>query len=301
MFMLKDPLHGVSTGIYTHRNFENAALTYIESLVKWRCDLGAFNKVISSYSRHLIVRYVLFLHFGNDSGNPDKGATIQRLLDLCLERDRCGSRVLRNVLSLAQMTGYLSIERGRFDQRLKVLEPTDKLLEQMRRYYAHTFRCFDVLLGDRAPRQISRDDPDMVERVCFAVGGPYIDQHLLIGEYFEDLHSLFGLDGGFATVFAVVDAQMRGQTPPSYKDIAQRFRLSASQARKILKSAEARGLMTFDDMGKVAGASGLVEACKRFIARELALYAKFALGLEPYLVPGRTPRGGHESGLRAYG
>ncbi len=82
------------------------------------------------------------------------------------------------------------------------------------------------------------------------------------------------LDGGLATAFAVADAWQRGKRPPSHKEIGASFRLSASQARKILRLAADYALVTFDREGKISDASGLLSECRRLVAHEFALYAR---------------------------
>ncbi len=104
------------------------------------------------------------------------------------------------------------------------------------------------------------------------------------------MRALAALDGGMATAFAVADAWIRGQRVPSHKEIGASFRLSASQARKILRLAADHGLVVFDRDGKIADASGLAAACRRLVAHEFALYARFvapfeAATAEPIVAP----------------
>ena len=71
------------------------------------------------------------------------------------------------------------------------------------------------------------------------------------------MRAVVALDGGLATAFAVADAWIRGKRLPSHKEIGASFRLSASQARKILRLAADHGLVVFDRDGKIGDASGL--------------------------------------------
>lgn len=279
-----DPLARVANAIHEHPRFDDAVAHYVENILVWRHQLGGFNKIISSYARINIIGYVMFLHFANETGNPDNGATFERLASLCLMREQCGPRVLRTVLVVANATGYLHTERGRFDRRLKLYQPTEKLMARIRQWCGHMLACFDFLVDGQGFARRPSDEPGFVGRMMSTSGRAVVERGLLIGEHFEDLYPILCLDGGFATMIAVVGARLRGQPAPSHQEIGKRFRFSASQARKILKLAEERDLVAFSDEGRVADASGLVELCRRYIARELSMYAKYSLGLETYFV-----------------
>ena len=72
----------------------------MENILRWRHEMGRFNKVLSSYARNHIIMYVLFLHYVNKTDAPENGATFSKLLQLTLSRKLCGSRFLRTVLVL---------------------------------------------------------------------------------------------------------------------------------------------------------------------------------------------------------
>jgi hypothetical protein len=225
---------------------------------------------------------ILYLHFQARPDDPDEGATYERLLKLCLEREFCGPRVLRTVLMLAETTGRVAVQRGRFDRRLKIFRPTEKLLAQSRHSAERVLDSLELIVGDRWPRPSGSSRDVLIRRMTCVAGRRYFEDGIEICEHYEDLLAILRLDGGLATVIAVTDAELKGMNLPPYKEIAQRFRFSASQSRKILKRAEELGLVTFSSGGRLADASGLVRTYKWAIARELALHAKYALGMGPY-------------------
>lgn len=278
----KDSLGDIAVGIRHHEQFDKAMKMHVESTLRWRCGLRGFNKVISSHARNFVMNSILYLHYQARPDDPDAGATFERLLKYCLDRGFCGPRVLRTVLMLAETSGHLTVERGRFDRRLKIFRPTEKLLTQARDSVDRILDCIDLLVDERSPRVSSSSRDILVRRVISGAGRRYFEEGLAVAEHYEDLYALLRLDGGFATVVAVTDAQLRGSPLPAYKEISERFRLSASQSRKILKRAEDLGLVTFSRGGRLADASGLVRTFKWAVARELALYAKYALGLGTY-------------------
>jgi len=257
-------------------HFDSAVVSYIEAMVSWRRGLGNFNKVVSCGARQRIMKSVLRLHFGNATENPDDGATFERLLSLANPReggDSCGPRVLRTVISLAQRTGHLQVSKGWFDRRLKILRPTEKWIAQEADRHEAALQSLQLLALDRSRFQEPPRGAALVARLSTA---SQFDQScgLSLGAPDGALRVICALDGGLATAFAVADAFLRDKRIPSHKEIGASFRLSASQARKILRLAADHGLVAFDRLGKISDAAGLAAEARRLVAQELSVYAR---------------------------
>ena len=251
-------------------HFDAAVVSYVDSMVAWRRGLGGFNKVVSCGARQRIMKSVLRLHYGNATDNPDDGATFERLLALANPSDgeeTCGPRVLRTVISLAQRTGHLYVSKGWFDRRLKILRPTEKWIAQEAERHEAALSSLQLLAQDRSRYLTPPRGAGLVARLATA---PQFDLAcgLTLGTPDGGLRAVAALDGGLATAFAVADAFLRDKRIPSHKEIGVSFRLSASQARKILRLAADHGLV------KIADASGLLAESRRLISHELSLYAR---------------------------
>ena len=305
-----DSLDRYARAIAADRNFDAAATSYIEAFVSWRRTLGGFNKVISSSSRRRILKSILYLHFCNATGNPDDGATFERLLSQSNPhpceggeaKESCGPRVLRTVIALAQRSGHLGIGPGWYDRRLKILSPTEMWIAQEAERHEVALASLGLLAQDRSRFAARPRGAALVGRLAVAAGRNDRAVGLTLGEPDGAMRALCALDGGMATAFAVADAWMRGKRIPSHKEMGASFRLSASQARKILRRAADHGLILFDRDGKIADASGLVAACRRLVAHEFALYARSVAPFEtapaePMLAPAfvaeRSPEHAH--------
>ncbi len=265
--------------IATDRNFDAAAATFIESYVAWRRTRGGFNKVISSSARRRIMRSILSLHYGNVTDNPDEGATFERLLSRSNANadcgvEGCGPRVLRTVISLAQRTGHLTVSQGWYDRRLKILRPTEKWIAEEAERHEVALASLDLLQQERSRFAARPRGAALVGRLAVASGRHDRAVGVMLGEPDAPMRLLGALDGGLATAFAIAEAWIRGKRLPSHKEIGASFRLSASQARKILRLAADNALVSFDRDGKIDDAAGLAAACRNLVAHEFALYAR---------------------------
>jgi hypothetical protein len=277
--------------ISADRNFDAAVTSYLEAFVTWRRGLGGYNKVISSGARRRIMKSILCLHFGNATENPDDGATFERLLNQSSRVEACGPRVLRTVISLANRSGHLLVQRGWFDRRLKILRPTDKWIAQEAERHEVALASLGLLAQDRSRFALRPRGAALVGKLAVLAERSDGLAGVFLGEPDAGMRAIEALDGGLATAFAVADAWQRGKRPPSHKEIGASFRLSASQARKILRLAADHALVAFDRDGKISDASGLLADCRRLVANEFALYARCiapfeTASAEPIVAPG---------------
>lgn len=280
-----DCIERFAWAIAANRNFDAAATGFIESYVAWRRTRGGFNKVISSNARRRVMRNILSLHFGNVTDNPDDGATFERLLGRANANiddsfEGCGPRVLRTVISLAQRSGHLTVCQGWYDRRLKILRPTEKWVAEEAERHEVALASLALLAQDRSRSAARPRGLTLVGRLAVAAARNDRAVGVMLGEPDNPLRAVGALDGGLATAFAVTEAWIRGKRLPSHKEIGASFRLSASQARKILRLAADHGLVGFDREGKIDDASGLAAACRKLVAHEFALYARCVAPLE---------------------
>lgn len=277
MRKLTDANDRLARAIAADRHFEPAATSFLEAYVTWRKGLGGFNKVVSSEARRRIMKSILALHFANATDNPDDGATFERLLVLSNSTDRdetCGPRVLRTVIALAQRSGHLAVGQGWYDRRLKILRPTEKWIALEADRHEVAMESLGLLAQDKSRFAARPHGPALVGRLAVASSRQGPVAGVALGEPDGAMRAVAALDGGIATAFAVADAWGRGKRVPSHKEIGANFRLSASQARKILRLAADHGLLTFDRDGKIADASALTAASRRLVAHEFALYSR---------------------------
>ena len=282
-----DPLAELANALMRHPAFDRAANLHLNNLVQWRRDLGIFNRVATETGLH-IVQYVILLHYNPAAAADGNGATFTNLLKLCQDRSQCGSRALRTTLAVSCFTRYLLTKPSDRDQRTTLYLPAPKLLREIRRSFAQALACIDVIVGKDLYAQKMLTDETFLPLVMETAGRAYLEQRLTVTENFPAVHSLIQLKGGGPAVIAIVDASVRGAPFPSPEAIAREFQISSSQVRNVQDVAKSKGLITIGSNGQVENAHELTAQFKGMLARELSLYAKYALGLEPYFCSGKS-------------
>lgn len=275
-----DPLAETAAWIRALPNFEAAALHYISGALSWREGSRLINKLSSSHARSLIVGLIAYLHFEREAEGGD-GATYPALWRYVLHRKSCGAGVLKTLLALLRLAGFVSVRRSDDDRRLKLYRPTDKMLRFMRGWYAQTFGCFDIIDPGHGYAQRVWDDHGFLAHVVVSIARPYYGRDIRLTEHFPLIHTLCTMDSGFTTAATLVEAELTGAPIAAPQVLAARFGSSISQARNVLRTLAESGLVALSDQGRVVDAKPLAGLFMDYIARELALYGRYALAIGP--------------------
>lgn len=280
----KDVLSELSEAMLRHPRFEEAALYYFDNVMEWRREIGFVNSMISSYARNLIIAYVCFLYFANETGVPEGGATFSRIWSIVERRKDCGSRALRTVLGVLTLVGYFRKRQGEIDKRAFAYEPTQKLLTHYGHHQVKTMHCFEIMMGPDFRSRQGANDPAKIETMMRSSGKAAIVYDIAFAEFDPLLLKIANMSGGLATLYSVARAHMNHVPLPQIADIARRYKISQSQARAVISFASENKLIGFDEAGNLLMAEPATHMIKKLLARELALYAKFTLGLEDYFM-----------------
>ena len=277
-----DPLADVAAVIRSQPRFDAATLRYAEGVLSFREGPRLLNKISSSHARSQIAGYVVYLQFEADPADPDGGPSYHKLLELTQRRRDCGPRVLKTILALLRLAGFVTLHKGQRDRRLRIYRPTDKMIAFTRDWYAAAFASFDALdpAGNHSARV--RNKPDVLRQVILAIARPYIQQDIQLAAHYPTMFDIYMTDCGSPVVATLASVFLKGEAPPSPQAIAERFGSSVSQVRNVLRKLADGALIEMSAGGRVVAIGPLLDLYQNYVARELALYARYAVEL-PFL------------------
>jgi hypothetical protein len=277
-----DPIHDLANKLCDHPRFNLAALYYFENIMKWRREIGFVDKFISGYARQMILYYVCFTHFRNQTGLPENGATYTRIWQLVEHRNECGSRALRTILGIATLTGYLKKVAGLIDKRVVSYVPTSALLESTNAHFSETLKCLDIIFEvDFYSKEVAKD-PLFASKVIPLIGGPILLNKLKFIEINPLLAKVARSSGGLATLFNIAEAGLKNNPLPHPKKIAKTGKFSTSQIRVNIQYLRDMNSISLDHNNNVLVDSECIKFNKMVLARELALHIKYRLGVENF-------------------
>ena len=272
--MAREDLAELGRQIRAHPQFLAAAGRSVQDYLSWRTRLGVLNKLISNLARERILELLMFLHF-NRGIEGRYGATFERLASSSEARDGIGSRAVRTTLRLAQIAGHVTLARSFEDGRLRIYEPTPALMQNAADYYAILTGVLEELTPNLRMRYRIRAEPGYLEGMLAHIGRAYLKGERSVGERVDAFDALLRLEGGRPILATVVDCHLRQTELPPAPELARRFHVSASQARAVLKNAQARGLIELGARGRLLDGDPLTQAYLSALTRTLAFLSAY--------------------------
>jgi DNA-binding MarR family transcriptional regulator len=254
--------------------FPQAVREYTVSLMRFRRGSRFFNKLISHNARWRVAAYLFYLHADRERFGPDGGATYSNLRDMCSRRAEVSPRVLKTVLALLQLTGFVKTTRSATDRRSKFYQPTERMDGFVQQWLGYGTRALDVLEPGMRRAQMLRDDPGFADRFLVSSGRAHLTAIPLV-ERMPEFVAFFGArDGAGAVLLAIMLADIDGTPVPSRAELAKTFGLSKTQVTNVLIAGEALGYFALDPAGVPAAIQHLRDSFGRWVSFELAFYAR---------------------------
>jgi hypothetical protein len=270
----------LTAAILQHPNFDRATHHFCKNAIEWRREIGFINNLLSNYSRNIIVYYICALHFANDTGLPEGGATFSRLWEMVDIRKDCGSRALRTILGVLTLVGYLRKRRGELDLRTFAYEPTEKLLSHLRKHMANMMGCMDILLHTEKYSEQAKNDPTLLEHFVKTGGQAFLRGEINLFDAQPKLIKILHMAGGAQTIYAISRAEILKTKFPLPAEIAKNYKTTVRQVKSVVDYCMAEGLILRDENNNFISAEGAANLIKFSFARELAFNVKYGLGLE---------------------
>lgn len=254
--------------------FGEAVRQYTIGLSRMREAPRLLNKLISNEVRFRVIGYLLYLHADRERFGPQGGATYGRLLELCTRRKEVSPRVLKTMLAMLQLTGFVEGHRDESDRRLKFYRPTARMFRFVELWLGYATASLDALQPRGHRTKMLRDDPGFTGRFLVSggrdhiAGAPPADRAPAFVAFFG------GREGASAVILAVMLAQFDGVAPPSRARIARQFGLSKTQVSNIVGEGVRLGYFVLDAASAPAPTAHLHASYRRWISIELAFYAR---------------------------
>lgn len=269
-----DPLLAEAAALRALPVFPEAVREFADGLARFRESMRLFNKVLANETRFRTVRFLLYLDADRERFGDDGGATYSRLLELCRRRQEISPRVLKTMLALLTLTGFVETSRSKTDSRQKFYHPTARMLGYARQRVSHAARALDLLEPAMQRTRMLEDGSEFLRRLLVSAGRASIDGQPP-AEMMPEFIAFYGAHEGAAPlVFTAILADIDGIPVPSRAMIARRFGLSKTQVTNVIAEAVRLGYLTLDDEGVASATPELRASFQRWASIELAYHAR---------------------------
>jgi len=199
--------------------------------------------IINDLGRLVIGNLALYLHYSRDPADPSSGLSAGRLKALCAEQEVCSNGRVLAVLALMRVSGDLMAATCPVDQRLRLLVPTEKLINACRQYWEAIFRGTAMLIPRRSDAIAALQCEDVLAAFLQVFGG-YFCAGMRMFKLEARLTSFAQRNAALAILLSLFVASERngGAGSPvivriSIAELARRFGVSRPQVVRVLDKA----------------------------------------------------------------
>lgn len=269
-----DPLLVAAAHYRSLLTFPAAVRHYTAALAGFRERTRLVNKLMAYQSRFRLVGYLLHLHAVNQLSGDGHGVSYGSLFELCVRRGEVSPRVIKTMLSLLSLGGFVETARSAGDRRVKLYRPTARMMEFARSWFGHTAATLDVLEPEARRSERLRNDPAFLLGFLVSAGHEHADEPPPADRMPEFIGFFGTMEGAGAVVSAVSLADIDGVPAPSRAALARQFGLSKTQVSKVIEAGVGLDYFQLDALAVPSPTERLRRDYQRWISIELGFCAR---------------------------
>src|SRR5262245_9643083 len=265
-----------------HPQFAAAMRALLADNVRLYRGNRILNYVGYDRGRLMIGILALYLHGSRRADDPSSGLTAQRLKTLCAEQDVCSAGRALAMLSFLQLFGYPARAPGA-DGRYKQLSPPPALTAFLRERWSAMLSATALVLPDVATAHAALERDDFLAAIIRGVVEQFRGgiRALAVAPALKPFaeHNAGLMILASLALAGADDDSMPPRTPVhlSISDLARRFSVSRAHVLRLIREAEAHGLIGRKAGGDViAFTPELARAFRRGVAVLFLFFAHCA-------------------------
>jgi hypothetical protein len=239
--LIRGPLSADAVAaLRTHPLLPNAVCAAAEAVV---AIARKPHMVINDLGRLVIGNLALYVHYSRDPADPSSGLSANRLIALCAEQKVCSKGRALAAMALMRDAGDLVPATCQVDQRLRLLVPTEKLIDACRQYWVAIFRGMAVVIPGRSDAAAALDCEHILAAFSEVFGG-YFCAGMRMFKLGAGLSPFAQHNAALAILFCLLVASEKNRAAGSpatvriaIAELARRFGVSRPQVVRVLDKA----------------------------------------------------------------
>ncbi len=264
------PAHRSREEIFSHPRFPEARNALIDAMLGLYEHQPFLNRLLLEAGRTVVFAVLMCLHARYDEAERATWPTLRLLNQSMAGFGLSSPRRTADLVSRLIKTGYVEQVSQGSDRRVRILRPTERMVEQDLDWLASHYVPLQVLYPDPGYGPIMQRDRafQRIHRQVSVSMFPHAAQLLARN---PTMVQFMVREAGMMILIKLLQLAGPGAastTPIFYSDIGARFGVSRTQVRKLLEEAEGQGLVRLTHgRGRTAQLTPtLVDAFDRFIA-----------------------------------
>lgn len=251
--------------ILGHPAFIEARRVWVDGMLGLYENNPFLSRLLAVTQRSAVFFNTLVLAAAHDPDDRSTWPTIGLLQETMIPYQVSSRRSIEAIVARFVETGYITRQPVTVDHRVRLLTPTEKMiahdLDWLKVYYSPLALMFPA----RGYAPPMRRDPAF-RTALRRVGRPSITEGVKVLTSNPTITFIMNRDAGMMILIKLVQTgAAHGVSPVGFGDLADRFGISRTHVRRLLRDAEAEGLLRLSPDG-VALELPLVRSFDRFLA-----------------------------------
>lgn len=238
--------------LLAHPRFPEARRLQIDGYLSLYAGEAALNKLLLESARHLVVTFVVCLAARHRDDDPDTWLTLTRLQDIVTGHQVGSPSLVEAIVARMIDRGLLTSTPAPGDRRKRILAPTQALMAHDR----------DLIVVQAAPCMLLAPSPGLALAMArdtafqnaarIASVDAFGDAMAMLAEH-RDMMLFMARDSGLMALYMLLASAEaspgRRTSSVSYQEIADRFGVSRTHVRDMVRDAEHAGLVSITAEG----------------------------------------------------
>ena len=206
------------------------------------------NRLLRNEGQLAFAAFILMLHHSRDPADPSSGATYSRMVEMFGLLDVGSPTLIKAVIALARLRGHVHYV-ATDDRRLKVLAPTDKLIDTLRVWFRANLNAIESIEPLPMASEAMASVPGVMEQTFTYSVQAYIHDRFILSEDFPPVRAFMQRTHGYLVLMALIQSKHLGgdgrwHASVPVGDMASRLMLSRGSVRNLLNMAKHGGGLT---------------------------------------------------------
>lgn len=278
-------LEAAAADVLAHPRFDAVLPLFCGRVVEAFEGHWLANRLMGDASRFALTALAFALEHGRLTGRHPEGATVSAMADALARRKLASRRSVQATVAFLRFAGALEPAPGAPTRRGKPLRPTEAMRAGARRWVEANVDGVGALVPLPVPAAALVARPGFLDAYFARLAAPYLEHGFILYDGLPEIEAMMACSGGYLAILEVArraapDGTGAVTAEAPHGALARRAHVSRSQARSVMAMAEARAWLTPSDRGgrRLVLSPGFHDACRRWVAREIAWGADLALG-----------------------